>query len=341
MKDTTIAVDVAKSVFEVAVSEQPGRVSERHRLARDRVIPFFAMRPACTVLLEACGSAYFWAREIERLGHRVVLLPPHLVRRYVPGNKTDRADAKGLLEAFRNQAIHPVPIKTVPQQTLMALHRLRSLWLATRTARLNTLRGLLREFGLIIPVGAHHVLSRASGYLEDADSGLPDALRPALAELIDETRQVEDRIASLERQLRALAEQTPVVARLRTIPGIGLLSATALVADVGDIQRFPTARHFASYLGLTPRERSSGYVRRLGSISKRGDRYLRMLLIHGARAVLAGARPQRLDRLRAWALQLQTLRGHNKATVALANKLARIVWAVWRNDQVFTTATAD
>lgn len=340
MKDTTIAVDVAKSIFEVAVSDRPGQVSERHRLARERVTRFFADRPHATVLLEACGSAYFWARSIERFGHRVVLLPPHHVRRYVAGNKTDRTDTKGLLEAFRNQEIHPVPVKTIAQQTLMTLHRVRSVWLTTRTARLNTLRGVLREFGLIIPVGAHHVLPRVWSFLEDADSGLPDALRPVLAELVEETRQIEDRIRTLERQLRVLAEQTPVVRRLLTIPGVGVLTATALVADVGDIHRFPTGRHFASYLGLTPRERSSGYIRRLGSITKRGDGYLRMLLIHGARAVLAGARPRQPDRLRAWALQLQTLRGHNKATVALANKLARIVWAVWKRDVNFETAPA-
>jgi transposase len=340
MKNTTIAVDVAKSIFEVAVSHRPGHVAERERLARDQILQFFANRPRATVLLEACGSAYHWARELQGLGHRVVLLPPHLVRRYVPANKTDRSDAKGLLEAFRNRDIHPVPIKSVAQQSLMALHRLRSTWLATRTARLNSIRGLLREFGLIIPVGAHHVLQRTSAYLEDADSAVPDALRPSLAELVQEVFQIEHRIRAIERQLQALASQTPVAERLLTIPGVGLLTATALVAYVGDIQRFPTARHFASYLGLTPRERSSGYIRRLGAISKRGDCYLRMLLIHGARAVLAGARPHRLDRLRAWALKLQTLRGHNKATVALANKLARIVWAVWKNNARFQIAPA-
>lgn len=334
MKDTTIAVDVAKSIFEIAVSEQPGQVAEQHRVARDRLLRFFAERPAATVLLEACGSAYYWAREIQALGHRVVLLPPHLVRRYVLGNKTDRTDTKGLLEAYRNRDIHPVPVKSVAQQTLMALHRLRSTWLATRTARLNAVRGLLREFGLTIPVGAHHVLRRAWGFLEDAESSVPDPLRPVLLELIQETHQLEDRIRTLEHQIRALAAQTPVVQRLQTIPGVGLLSATALVAYVGDIQRFPTARHFASYLGLTPRERSSGYIRRLGAITKRGDAYLRMLLIHGARAVLAGAQPHRPDRIRAWALQLQRLRGHNKATVALANKIARIAWAVWKHDAV-------
>jgi transposase len=340
VKDTTIAVDVAKSVFEVAVSEQPGRVNARHRLGRERVLPFFAMQPRATIVMEACGSAHHWGRALDSLGHRVVLLPPHLVRRYVPGNKTDRTDAKGMLEAFRNQDLHPVPVKSIAQQALLTLHRLRSAWLVTRTARLNAVRGVLREFGLVIPVGARHVVPRAANYLEDPDAGLPDALRPALALLLEEIRDLEDRIAALEHQLAALAEQTPVVARLRSIPGVGLLTATALVADVGNIQRFPTPRHFASFLGLTPREHSSGHVRRLGSISKRGDTYLRMLLIHGARAVLAGAKPRCPDRLRTWAMQLQTLRGHNKATVALANKLARIAWAVWKHGTVYQAVPA-
>ena len=256
-------------------------------------------------------------------------------------NKTDRADTRGLLEAHRNEDIHPVPVKSVPQQALTALHRLRSTWLAARTARINTVRGLLREFGLVIPVGAHHVLPRAWSVLEDADSGLPDALRPALAEACTEIRQLEDRLRLVEKQLEALAHQTPAVARLRSIPGVGLITATALVAFVGDVQRFPSGRHFASYLGLTPRERSSGLVRRLGSISKRGDVYLRMLLTHGARAVLwkAAARPDP-GRLRSWALQVQRLRGHNKAAIALANKLARIVWAVWKHDTDFHEDTA-
>jgi transposase len=222
----------------------------------------------------------------------------------------------------------------------MALHRLRSTWLATRTARLNTIRGFLREFGLVIPVGAAHVLPHAWPLLEEADSGVPDPLRPVLAELCHETRDVEARIKTVERQIRALAAQTPVVARLQTIPGIGWLTASALVAYIGDILRFPTARHFASFIGLTPRERSSGYVRRLGSITKRGDSYLRMLLIHGARAVLAGAKPRGPDRLRAWAANIQTLRGHNKAAVALANKLARIAWAVWKQGVDFRQAPA-
>jgi transposase len=331
MKPTTIAVDLAKAVFEVAVSRRPGRISTRHRFSRTQFTRFLRHHEPATVLLEACGMAHFWGRHATALGHRVVLLPPHAVRPYVPRNKTDRADAKGLLEAFRNEGIHPVPLKSVAQQTLTALHRLRSTWLAARTARLNTTRGLLRELGFTLPLGARQVTPRVRRLLEDPDSQLPDALRPALAAVLGEIRELEVHLRTTERQLEALAEQTPVVGRLRTIPGVGLLTATALVAFVGDIQRFPSGRHFASYLGLTPRESSSGLQRRLGAISKRGDSYLRMLLIHGARATLwHAARASSPGRLQVWALEVQRLRGHNKAAVALANKLARIVWAVWK-----------
>ena len=341
MKSTTIAVDVAKEVLEVAVSVRPGQVSEQKRLSRAAFMKFCTDQPPATVLLEACGSAHYWGRRLQSIGHRVVLLPPHATRPYVFRNKTDRTDTRGLLEAFRNEDIHPVPVKSVSQQALTALHRLRSTWLATRTARLNTVRGLLREFGCTIPVGAHHVLARTWDLLADADSGLPDALRPGLAAACTEIRDLEGRIRVVEDQLQALADQTPAVARLRSIPGVGLLTATALVAFVGDVQRFPSGRHFASYLGLTPRERSSGLVRRLGSISKRGDVYLRMLLIHGARAVLWAAKKRTPpDRLRVWALHLETLRGHNKAAIALANKLARIVWAVWKHDADFREVAA-
>jgi transposase len=336
MKSTTIAVDVAKEVLEVAVSVRPGQVSQQKRLSRAGFLKFCTNQPPSTVLLEACGSAHYWGRQLQSLGHRVVLLPPHATRPYVFRNKTDRTDTRGLLEAYRNEDIHSVPVKSVSQQALTALHRLRSTWLSTRTARINTVRGLLREFGCTIPLGARHVLARVSALLADADSGVPEALRPALAAACIEIRDIEDRIRTVEAQLEALADQTPAVARLRSIPGIGLITATALVAFVGDVQRFPSGRHFASYLGLTPRERSSGLVRRLGAISKRGDVYLRMLLIHGARAVLWAAKKRRTpDHLRAWALHLQETRGHNKAAVALANKLARIVWAVWKHDVDF------
>lgn len=341
MEDTTIAVDVAKSVFEVAVSRHPGQVSERHRLARGRVLRFFRNRPPATVVLEACSSAHHWARELQAMGHRPVLLPPHATRAYVPRNKTDRTDAKGLLEAVRNKDLRPVPVKSVLQQTLSAMHRLRSGWIAERTARINSIRGILREFGIVLPVGACYVVRRTTALLADPEIALPDAVRPVLAAAVEEIRQLEQHRDAAEDQLTALARELPVVSRLRTIPGIGLITATALVAAVGDVQRFPTCRHFASYIGLTPREWSSGATRRLGGISKRGDTYLRSLFIHGARAVLWAARRKAPDRLRAWALEMHRRHGQNQAAVALANKLARIAWSVWRNEVVFEERPID
>jgi transposase len=338
--DTTIAVDLAKSVFEVAVSQRPGRVGERQRLSRSALLPFFARRQPATVLLEACGTAHFWARELERLGHQVRLLPAQHVRRYRAGNKTDRADAKALLEAFRNEEIRPVPVKSPAQQELTALHRLRAAWHGTRTARINTLRGLLREQGLAIPAGAARFVAKALELAGDAESGLGDALRFAAFELVSEIRELERRIDEVERRLQAIGHDHPLVQRLRSVPGIGLLTSTALAGFVGDLRRFPSGRHFASYLGLTPRERSTGSTRRLGAITKRGDVYLRMLLIHGARAVLAAAAQQREpDAVRRWALDTAKRLGHNKATVALANKLARYAWAVATRESGFRLDT--
>ena len=219
---------------------------------------------------------------------------------------------------------------------MATLHRLRSGWLGERTARINSLRGLLRELGFFIPVGRKHVLPQAWEIIQDADSALPMALRPGLGALCEEIVLLSTRIEETEAQIKALAEQIPAVARLYSVPGIGMLTATAIYAFVGDIARFPSGRHLASYIGLTPREYSSGLRRRMGRISKRGDAYLRMLLIHGARAILWHAkRMKQPDRLRAWALKLERSAGHNKAAVALANKLARIAWAVLKHDRDF------
>lgn len=339
MHSTTIAVDLAKSVFEVAVSQHAGRVSERRRLSRTQFCRFLGEQAPATVLMEACGTAHYWGREAQARGHEVVLLPPHAVRRYVLRNKTDGADAKGLLEARRNEDIRPVPLKSEEQQVLTALHRMRSCWMAARTARLNTLRGLLRELGVFIPVGAREVVPTVHALVGDTASGLPDGLRPVLREAAQEIAELERRIRALEAQLEQLAQEDARIERLRTIPGVGLLTATALVAFLGDVARFPSGRHLASYLGLTPREHSSGAKRQLGRISKRGDPYLRMLLIHGARSVLCHAKRAKAprDRLRAWALERAQEIGHNKAAVALANKLARIAWAVWRRECDYTT----
>ena len=338
MKNTTIAIDLAKSVFEIGISDRPGHVARNHRLSRAEVSAFLAAQPPATVVMEACSSSHDWGRKFQGFGHEVKLLPPFAVRPYVQRSKTDRTDVKGMLEAWRNSDIRPVPVKSESQQQLTSLHRVRSTWMAARTMRINSARGLLREFGFVFPAGAATLPDHVQALIEDADVPLPMLLRDLLHELVLEIGELESRLKTVEKHLEALASQTPVVERLLTIPGVGLLTATALAGFVGDVARFPSGRHFACYLGLTPREHSSGGRRQLGRIRKRGDVYLRMLLIHGARAVLWGARSKsNPDRFRIWALDVQRRRGHNKAAVAVANKMARIVWAVWKFGKPFET----
>ena len=279
-----IGVDLAKTVFEVAISESPGVVTSRRRLSGAAFPRFLAAQAPAEVLLEACGSAHHWGREAQRFGHRVTLLHPADVARYRDGNKTDRADAKALLEAARNKGLTPVPVKSVEQQAVVALHRIRQGYLRTRTARINALRGHLRELGHPIPVGARRVTVDARAAL--ADEAVPDFLKPALLELIAEIRSLEEKAESVRASLASLAKEMPDAQRLLTVPGVGVLTATAMVALVGDIHRFRSGRHFASWLGLTPREHSSGPSRRLGAITRKGNSYLRMLLIHGARSAL-------------------------------------------------------
>lgn len=342
-KTTVVGVDIAKTVFEIAVSEVPGQVSRTARLPRSKFRLFFAELPPVTIVMEACGSAHYWGREFEALGHTVVLLPPHLVRPYITRNKTDRADAKGILEAYRNEAIHSVPIKTIPQQVLGAAHRFRSGWISSRTAQVNAIRGLLREFGFTIPMGIEKVLPQVRLLIEDADSKVPDGLRSTLAAACDQVESLGEQIKQAERELEALAGVTPQVSKFRSVPGIGLMTGTAVPAFAGDLGRFRSGRHFASYLGITPRERSSGNRRRLGRISKRGDAYLRTLFIHGARSVLTHATRDKAkshDRLRTWALKLRSRTKHNVAVVALANRLARIVWAVAKYDRPYISLPA-
>lgn len=342
MDATTVGIDLAKSVFEIALADARGHIFERQRLSRARFDRFFVNRPACRIVMEACGSAHHHARRLSSQGHDVVLLPAQYARAYVRRNKTDAADAAALIEAARCPDIRPVPIKSVDQQALQQLHRLRSQWMAARTARINFLRGCLREFGVGVPVGALRAIRAVREALSSLDCPVPALLHSSLLELLAEIDSLEQRCKHIDRELTRLNAHDPVVERLMQIPGIGPLTATALRASVVDVQRFPTARHFASWLGLTSREHSSGERRRLGRISKQGDPYLRTLLIHGARAVLLAARTAQrrgssLDRLRRWALDLQDRSCHNKAAVALANKLARIVWATWRHDRDFAS----
>jgi transposase len=246
--------------------------------------------------MEACGSAHHWGRELQALGHQVSLLPASHVAHYRIGNKTDRSDTRAILEAARNEKITPVPVKSLDQQAITALHRLRSGYLASRTARINAVRGLLAEFGIPIPKGARTFLTHAHRALDH--ELIPAYLRESLFQALEEIHQLEAKATALKNQLQSLGDHITTVQYLLTVPGIGTLSATALFATVGDIRRFRSGRSLANYLGLTPRESSSGLRRRMGRISKRGDTYTRMLLVHGARsALLAAHRVQEPDQL--------------------------------------------
>jgi len=325
---TTIAVDLSKDVFEIAVERQ-GRICQRRRLHRRQMVAFFSTCPPATVVMEACGSAHHWGRKLRGFGHTVKLLPAQHVAKSRIGSKTDRRDCQAILAARDREDVVPVPVKSVEQQTIASLHRLRAAFLKTRTARLNTLRGLLREFGVTIGAGPSKVKPGLVEALSDPEGAVPEALHAVLVSVMKEVRGLDERITEVERQLKALAPSMPLVERLDAIPGVGLMNATAFPSMVGDFSRFRTGRKFAGSLGLTPSERSSGKRRWLGAISKAGDTYLRTLLIGGAQSVLNAAhRTKRPHRLQAWALQVERRRGRKRAAVALANKLARIVWAV-------------
>ena len=345
MHATTVAVDLAKSVFQLAVADASWRVVETHRLTRTQFERWFANRDVGLVVMESCGSAHHWPRWLNAPGIEARLLPAQHVRAYVRRNKTDAADAAALLEAARASDIRPVRVKSVEQQALQGLHRIRSLWMGTRTSRINALRGFCREFGITIPVGARTGLEAIGRVLADPATAIPQLIRGTAQLLMEEIRLLQARIAQLERELTDMARMSPACKTLLSVPGVGLLTATAMVAATsGDVSHFKDARHFASWFGLTPREYSLGSTRYLGRISKRGDRYLRMLLTHGARSVLRAAKVaqgagREVFGVRRWALDVQTRSNHNKAACALANKMARICYATLRDKEPFAEGT--
>jgi transposase len=336
-----VGVDLAKSVFQLAVADGTWRVVEQHRLTRTQFERWFANRAVGLVVMEACGSAHHWGRWLNSLGIEVRLLPAAYVRAYVKRNKTDAADACALLEAARCADICPVRIKSVEQQALQGLHRTRSLWMGTRTSRINALRGFCREFGIVIAQGSRLGVEQIARVLADPHAAVPELIRGTMTLLVEEIRLLETRISQLEGELTRLARESAPCKTLLSIPGVGLLTATAMVAATSaEVSHFRDARHFASWFGLTPKEHSSGSTRHLGRISKRGDRYIRMLLTHGARSVLRAATVaaqagRTSDGLRGWALAVQARSNHNKATCALANKLARICYATLRDGEPY------
>lgn len=335
MNATTIGVDLSKSVFQVSLANAAGRIVERKRLSRAQYQRFLAEQPPAEIVTEACATAHHWARTAREFGHDATLLHAQYVRPYVRRNKTDAADADALLRARRDPELKPVPVKSLDQQALQGLHRIRQQWVATRRQRIALARGLLAEFGVSLPAGAAGIVRRIHEVVDRIPALLIDALTPVLEEI----GTLEERIKQLDRHLTAIAKAHPVVQRLLTIPGVGIIIATAMVASVADIHSFRRARQFAAWLGLTPREYSTAQTRHLGRISKRGDSYLRMLLTHGARSALllahrqASKGDQTLTALQRWVLEVEQRTHHNTATIALANKMARIIWGTWTRDE--------
>jgi len=331
MHATTIAVDLAKSVFQVSMANQAHRVIDRKRLTRSQFERFISQHPETTVVMEACATANYWSQYAQAHGHTTRLLHAFYVRPYVRRNKTDSADADALLRANQDPELLPIPTKQPEQQALQALHRCRQQLIETRTARVNFARGILAEFGISLPRGISGIGNRLSARVEE----LPEVVIPALTDIIAEISELKVRIVRIDKQLEAIARQNAIAKHLLTIPGIGVTTATAMVGCVPDIHLFKKARQFSAWLGITPREHSSGSKRKLGAISKQGNSYLRTLLIHGARSAmlqahrLAAKDPDSLSELQLWILALETRRPRNIATVALANKMARIIWVTW------------
>lgn len=320
----TIGFDLAKSVFQVHGVDASGAVTIRRQLRRAEVLKFFAKLPHCIVGMEACASAHHWAREIAKLGHEVRLIAPIEVKPYVKrGRKNDAVDAAAICEAVMRPHMQFVPIKTRESQAVLMLHRARRLLVAQQTMLGNGLRAHLAEFGITAPVGRAGLDKLIAIAIDAGDEPLPQFAREALAMLAAQYRDAETKIAALDQQIRAAFRADEASRRLAAIPGIGPLIASALVAAIGDPKRFRTGRHFAAWLGLVPSQNSSGGKQRLGGITKTGDRYLRSLLVVGATSIL-----RRRAKDGSWLAGLLARMPARQASVALANKTARIAWAI-------------
>lgn len=336
-KVSVLGVDTAKNVFSIVGLDAKGKIVCRKSLRRAKVADFVKKLEPTEVGLEACGGSHYWARTFAEFGHEVKLISPQFVRPYVKSNKNDSTDAEAISEAMTRPTMRYVPIKSKFQQDIQSMHRIRERHVKNRTALVNEVRGFLQEYGIVLPQGIWKFRKQVLGILElERGKKLTEILYHELVELVGELRQLDIRIDAVERRLWRMCKDHESVKRLLTIPGIGPLTATALIAAVGDISVFRNARQFAAWLGLVPRQNTTGGKPRLLGISKRGDVYLRKLLIHGARAMLRRVAAKG-DRLSQWLCKLIERRGKNRAAVALANKNARIVWALLSRDENYRT----
>ena len=333
MKITRAGVDIAKSVFHVHGVDSHDAPQWRGKLRRGQWLEALCKRlaPGAEVGMEACASAHYWGRELQKRGFRVRLIAAQFVKPYVKSNKNDSVDAEAICEAMGRPGMRFVGVKSVAQQDIQAAHRIREELVGQRTSKANQIRGLVGEYGIVAPVGIQQLRRALPKWLEDAGNGLTDAFRVLLADLATDLRYLDERIVSLDERIEQTVKDDPTARRLLELRGVGPLTASALVSALGDGKAFSKGRDFAASLGLTPRQHSTGGKERLLGISKRGDSYLRKLLVHGARAVLRHAK-DRGDALSQW-LNTLTARKHvNVATVALANKTARVAWAIVHND---------
>lgn len=331
MKITTIGIDLAKNVFQVHGVDERGKVVLKKQLRRDQMATFFVNLPPCLIGIEACSSAHHWARKLNGMGHTVRLMAPQFVKPYVKTNKNDAADAEAICEAVGRPNMRFVPVKNVEQQAVLAMHRVRQGFVKARTAQANQIRGLLGEFGIIIPQGIGHIASRVPDLIEDASNELPGTFRMLVQRLLDHLKELDRQVDELEAQIQAWHRSSELSCKLAQVPGIGPITASALVASIGDAKNFDNGRQVAAWLGLVPRQHSSGGKSNLLGMSKRGDTYLRTLLIHGARSVIYRA-VQRTESCQ-WINSVVNRRNKNVAAVALANKNARIVWALLAHDR--------
>lgn len=332
MNISRIGLDLAKLVFQVHAVDRFEKVVLRKQLPRSKVLGFFKELAPCLVGMEACGGAHYWARELTKMGHTVKLIAPQFVKPYVKSNKNDRNDAEAICEAVSRPHMRFVAIKTTAQQDMQTLHRVRSELIKQRTATTNQSRGFLAENGIVLSRQVQVLRRALPDILEDAENGLSEAMRSILQGQYDELLHVDKRIALVEEKIDELARKDIRVQRLMAIPGVGVLSATALVAAVGDARQFKRSRDMAAWLGLVPRQHSSGGKDRLLGISKRGDSYIRTLFIHGARNVVRWA-PGKEDPRSQWVSRLAERRPSNVVSVAVANKNARIAWAILTREE--------
>ncbi|WP_085031339.1 IS110 family transposase [Ensifer aridi] len=339
MPVATIGLDLAKAVFQAHGVDDAGQTVLRRRLGRSELLAFFAKLSPCKVAMEACSSAHHWARELVRLGHEVRLIPPQYVKPYVKRNKTDAADAEAICEAATRPNMRFVPIKTRDQQAVLALHRSRSLLVRQRTASINAVRGLVGEFGLVAAKGRYRMSELRQRMNSMSPDDLPGIACQTINTLFDHIDMLEEKIAAVERQIVEWHKNNEDSRRLATAPGVGPITASAIVAAVGDGRQFQSARHFAAWLGLTPRIHASGKKERIGRISKGGDRYLRALLIHGARAIV-GTLFRKSVTPRPWLLALAARRPTNVTAVAVAHKTARALWAMLTRDEAYRKPVA-